>query len=111
MPPRDGVHRLESNFYGTHEEDTAVAVNLDLTETLLPHDESTEDAFERALAAWRVARARLETVDPSQLCETTREEYYRVLTRIGLWADARMGRTGDEPSETDTIDVEVEQGD
>jgi hypothetical protein len=77
-----------------------VAVDLTLNEHLLPHDESTEEALERALVAWRAARTRIDTVDPALLSPAGKESYFRLLARIGLWADARTcAARGDEPDE------------
>jgi hypothetical protein len=81
--------------------ETAVAVDIDLDEPLLPDDETAEEAFERAMTAWRTARARIETVRPEHLPRVLREEYYRMLVRIGLWADARVA--GEPVSDDDAV--------
>jgi hypothetical protein len=75
---------------------------MTLDEMPLPHDASAEEALERAAQAWRSARARLESVDPAVLAPSQREQYFRLLARIGLWADARVG--GDEPVALDGAD-------
>ena len=67
-----------------------MAIDLTLRDTLLPHDESNEEAFERALTAWQTVRARFETVDVARLTPASREAYFRAMVRIGLWSDARV---------------------
>ena len=78
-----------------------MAVELTLHESLLPHDESAEEALERAALAWQTARARFDTVDPSQLSPAGREAYYRLLVKIGLWADARVSAGSDDEGAVD----------
>jgi hypothetical protein len=48
-----------------------------------------ESGLESALAAWQLARLRLERLDPRALDPEQRDAYYRLVARIGLWADAR----------------------
>jgi hypothetical protein len=78
---------------------------MTLNETLLPHDESAEEALERACAAWHTARARLEAVDAAHLSPASRDAYYRMLTRIGLWVDARAFGA-DAGEEAESVDAE-----
>lgn len=67
-----------------------MAVDLPLEENVLGHDDDAEEALESALGAWRTARTRLDAIDPARLSRLSRETYFRLLTRIGLWSDARM---------------------
>jgi hypothetical protein len=84
-----------------------VAVEIPLCDdTLLAHDERAEEAFEHALLAWRAARARIETVDPTRLSPAGRAAYFHLIARIGLWSDARMGGCDDpDATEEDQTDV------
>ena len=78
-----------------------MAIEARLDQTLLPHDESAEDALERAIAAWGAARSRFATVDPAKLSTAGRLAYYRVLSRIGLWSDARVCASNDDAGDRD----------
>ncbi len=79
-----------------------MAVDLPLNEHSLEHNDGAEETLERALAAWRAARARIDTVDLALLSPASRDTYFRLLVRIGLWADARM--CDSECTEPDEID-------
>lgn len=67
-----------------------MVVDVTFSQDELPRDEQAEDVFETAIAAWRMARARIEAVCPAQLSSSSRSAYYRLLARIGLWADALL---------------------
>lgn len=82
----------------------AVQVSLESPE----QDGLDDEALERALALWRSARAAFERVDPAQVPEAVRGAYFRALTRIGIWADARVcgARAGEPEEPTDDQDAD-----
>lgn len=78
-----------------------MAIEANLDRSLLPHDETAEEALECAIAAWTSMRARFATVDPTRLSSAGRAAYYRVLGRIGLWSDARVTASDNDPVDDD----------
>lgn len=84
----------------THDEDEDLASGTAEPTAIrarMPADANAEEALERAAVAWRAAREALDRVDPRALPDELRENYYRLVIRIGLWADARA--LGDEPED------------
>ncbi len=69
---------------------------------VMDDEETAEETLAAAAAAWRAARARLDGVDPGALGTEDRAAWFRLLARIGLWADARsLGETEDKDDEPD----------
>jgi hypothetical protein len=77
-----------------------VALDLDLeleddSNELAPHastatfDGHAEEAFSLAVQAWHEMRARFDAIDPKKLSPESREAYARLLSRVGIWSDAK----------------------
>jgi hypothetical protein len=85
-----------------------VALDLDLeleddSNELSPNASATfdghaEEAFSLAIQAWHEMRARFDAIDAKKLSPESRDAYARLVSRIGMWSDAKCFG---EPIESD----------
>jgi hypothetical protein len=92
---RDGD---DSARIGTDEARFNVALDLDLeldddSNELAPHaaafDGRAEEAFSVAVQAWHTMRAHFDAIDTAKLSPESRDAYARLLSRVGMWSDAK----------------------
>jgi len=79
-----------------------VALDIRLHEPSAPHEQAAEDTLEHAMLAWRTARAQIAAVAPDKLPREAQAAYYRMLTRIGLWVDARVAGADERGAELES---------